>query len=1252
MDDKFEDFQKEEYENEGKKSVGIALIWNNKILVTHHPKEEKINGVMSIPKGRQEKFENRNDILTAHRETLEEVGIDVPLPWIADAPKYVAHTEDGRDVVYFIVEIPNLECIGLDSSKDFVPASQYQIEEVDYAQFVPYRIASKYLRPDQRQILDQVSKHCPLFVVSDAFGKRVNDINRGALKVYPSTFSKGGDSSKTPAEPSEQIKGSENNSKGSAESIESAKGIEFSKKVTNSIKNKVDNFNDDNPNKKVSMAFAKAVVRRGMGAYSQTHRPTISGGKDNSRVAWGLARLDSALKKVKTGKSPSGKHTQDDDLIKELGYSVEKKEVGGHVKADFLDLQEYDDLPILLAPNGKPSNLTLEQFNLVRTPQFKEWFGDWENDPENSSKVVDENGEPLVMYHGSRSHDIDVFDASKSSRHSSGLKEFAHFFTSNKELADFYSKAELSKEQEIYLKTKIKSIRDIQNNVRANDEFDKLQEEIDKYFKQLYLGKVYEFFLNVKSPLTFDSKGFDSIGWDLLSLDIGYKNTVGKTEVVEALSGNNNVYKNTDYDGVIAYNLADYSSGIIYNPRNIEEGSQQHDKYKSMHSKYVGTVVAVWNSNQIKLADGTNTSFNPENPDIRFDKGGAIEKGETTIYHGSDQDFDKLSLDKVDDFLKNDQGHEYFGRALYFSENRDVAKYYGKNIIEAKLRESMIDQTIDALGQPLREIDSEIKRFIPKGGIIKVENVADANMQGSLHETFDYGENGDEVFKYPAGIYLWEELKLDGEKGRREEVKKILEDIGVRYFESGADVITTFGEPSEEQARQMSDKGLSVYQQFRRTPSTATTYIVAGEKGLEKLRRNNPDSTFEKGGKTYTEYPKAESKEDLKPNKPMKSWLSDKKMVVLADDGENQDVVHFGHPDYEDFTQHGDLERRENYLSRSAGIEDGDGDLTKDDIFSANYWSRRVLWDSEEEFSEGGSVIHTVPSKLKGLKEDVYAEMSTRNDHYCTIYLYTKPDNNKIGEITLLFFDNESNADYATISNSFIDESYRGEGYYSVLIEKAIEISKNLGFQGIVSRSDYDEGERNDLSERAWKNKYKDQKDLGFEIVESDNDYFASFEKGGVIEGQLHSECNEPHGCGEKFTVGDSKRIIEAEDDEAVIVSAAFKKEHCNYIMKGTLSQIASALNVLGGGKQFDSGAEVLDSEGKPLTCAMNKKEAVDKDVDPHLEPSTIIINRKSMADKGIYEVKGTPKQIASLINSEDGNGVHIKEGGEINKIS
>lgn len=54
----------------------------------------------------------------------------------------------------------------------------------------------------------------------------------------------------------------------------------------------------------------------------------------------------------------------------------------------------------LLAPNGQVSNLTERQYAQVRTKAFKEWFGDWENDPANASKAVDENGEPKVYWHG------------------------------------------------------------------------------------------------------------------------------------------------------------------------------------------------------------------------------------------------------------------------------------------------------------------------------------------------------------------------------------------------------------------------------------------------------------------------------------------------------------------------------------------------------------------------------------------------------------------------------------------------------------------------------------------------------------------------------------------------------------------------------------------------------------------------------------------------------------------------------------
>jgi hypothetical protein len=76
------------------------------------------------------------------------------------------------------------------------------------------------------------------------------------------------------------------------------------------------------------------------------------------------------------------------------------------------------------APNGKPTNLTERQWVQVRTPAFIEWFGDWINDPENASKVVDENGEPKVVYHNTNEKRT-VFDINRARK---GVEIQAFFF--------------------------------------------------------------------------------------------------------------------------------------------------------------------------------------------------------------------------------------------------------------------------------------------------------------------------------------------------------------------------------------------------------------------------------------------------------------------------------------------------------------------------------------------------------------------------------------------------------------------------------------------------------------------------------------------------------------------------------------------------------------------------------------------------------------------------------------------------------
>lgn len=122
----------------------------------------------------------------------------------------------------------------------------------------------------------------------------------------------------TPAPPSERRTGSKVNPKGSAASAEAAKDIEFSEGLTAAIANKVKAHNSLNKGKKLTLPVAKAVVRRGMGAYSKSFRPTISKGLPNSRQAWGLARLDAFIEKAKDIRRGKASYIQDNDLLKKL----------------------------------------------------------------------------------------------------------------------------------------------------------------------------------------------------------------------------------------------------------------------------------------------------------------------------------------------------------------------------------------------------------------------------------------------------------------------------------------------------------------------------------------------------------------------------------------------------------------------------------------------------------------------------------------------------------------------------------------------------------------------------------------------------------------------------------------------------------------------------------------------------------------------------------------------------------------------
>ena len=228
---------------------------------------------------------------------------------------------------------------------------------------------------------------------------------------------------------------------------------------------------------------------------------------------------------------------------------IEKMHLGGDMSKHF-------------APNGKPSNLTHEQWHLVRTPEFKAWFGDWEDDPKNASKVVDENGEPLVVHHGAIVEtNFDIFD---------------------------YQKADLG----FHFGTKEQA----KNRVESKSVLPSRKSIINPFF--LNLRKLFE--ITDVGEWQYPQRYIDELMSDNII-----------EEKVAKQKGFLSLYRREDNAIIRDYLKSKYGSSV---------GFEYNNKYEGKGKSFIAL-----SPNEIKLAYGSNTTFDGENPDIRFDKGGEIE---------------------------------------------------------------------------------------------------------------------------------------------------------------------------------------------------------------------------------------------------------------------------------------------------------------------------------------------------------------------------------------------------------------------------------------------------------------------------------------------------------------------------------------------------------------------------------------------------------------------------------------------------
>ena len=333
------------------------------------------------------------------------------------------------------------------------------------------------------------------------------------------------------------------------------------------------------------------------------------------------------------------------------------------------------DGTFMKAPNGANTNLTEDQWLAVRTAAFKNWFGDWEHDPQNASKVVDENGEPRVVYHGSHQWFTSFNDGKQ--RQQSGAPAGTIFANDNREIAVSFADYYGGHADEVIL--------------------DPNDERHPRYSWGIYReGGIYDLFMNIRNPLVVD---FEGRPW----LDSS------KGGDINALCSK---AKESGHDGVIALNIVD--AGL-----NDQENVPASTDY------------VAFDSVQVKSATQNRGTYDPKNPDItfsiasaqdqglfhdgHFEAGNAVitEPGVTfsiTALHASPHSFRKFDTA----FMGKGEGAQAYGWGLYFAENPKVNRSYLNQFAQDKATWKFREVETAAIEEMQRAL---VGSFLPKDAL-------------------------------------------------------------------------------------------------------------------------------------------------------------------------------------------------------------------------------------------------------------------------------------------------------------------------------------------------------------------------------------------------------------------------------------------------------------------------------------------------------------------------------------------------------
>jgi len=227
--------------------------------------------------------------------------------------------------------------------------------------------------------------------------------------------------------------------------------------------------------------------------------------------------------------------------------------------------------------------------------KLKQWLGKVKAEHDQASKVVDENGGPLVVYHGSPTPGFSEFDKSKINSHDPDAPVMGFWFSGNREDADMHGRrpwgrpnAPDSETRAFYL-----SIKNPASKKDVAKAINQLSKEGKEYTTREITARLKE-------------SGFDGyVHEEPTRLTAKQKETLKKTGQVKI--DKNRSLRTNEFDSAYVDLYDERVGGLV----------TDFDGVKDFEAQHAGVYVA-FEPEQIKSATGNQGTFDPASPDTRF----------------------------------------------------------------------------------------------------------------------------------------------------------------------------------------------------------------------------------------------------------------------------------------------------------------------------------------------------------------------------------------------------------------------------------------------------------------------------------------------------------------------------------------------------------------------------------------------------------------------------------------------------------